>query len=365
MRAADWCGARVGVDSRLGGAVRTVSFECEDPPDVDGVAPDVDDDRVAGRYELREELGQGATARVWQAWDTLLHRMVALKVLDGRHANAAGLQRVLGEARATSDVVSDYVVRVQGVSGADAEVPYIDMELCAEFTATGERLLARPMSEVRPKNLREAIRWAIHASRGVHAAHQQNVFHRDLKPENILIRPASRRAQVTDFGLGVELAALGEEARAASSTVAIRQQRKCIAGTPMYMAPEAARGLEPADPADPEQRQVLVALDVYGLGAVLYELLANRPPYQPTPGADDPLRDVLAQVRAHPPPSLRSWRMWLKRDALRVPARLARVVDKAMARDPAERYHRMRDAADASGLLHEWDAHALSHGVFR
>ncbi len=198
------------------------TYRASDGPSREGVP------RVAGRYELREELGHGATARVWQGWDTLLHRMVALKVLDGRHANAVGLQRVLSEARATSDVVSDHVVRVQGVSGPDAAVPYIDTELCAEFDPAGKRLLARPMSQVRPAGLREAVQWGIHAARGVHAAHQQGVFHRDLKPENILIRPSSRRAQVTDFGLGVELSLLGEEARSANSTVAIRRQRRCI-----------------------------------------------------------------------------------------------------------------------------------------
>jgi hypothetical protein len=152
------------------------------------------------------------------------------------------------------------------------------------------------------------------------------VLHRDLKPNNILVTPVSRRAKVTDFGLAAaELHAhtspTGETRH--TVTVAIASERGRIVGTPAYMAPEQAHGEEPTR-----------ACDVYALGATLYALLDDRPPYVPDPTHPVPALDVLEQVRRGPPPRLRG-----------VPARLGRIVARAMRRIPGERYPTAADLA--------------------
>jgi len=262
-------------------------------------------DRV-GRYALERVLGTGATAHVWQAFDTRLQRSVALKVF--RQAQGSGVREVLQEAQATSDVVSDFVIRVQDVSDESAGPPYyMDMELCAEYAGRGELDVGLPMSETQPRSREEVVRWLMESALGVQAAHENNVFHRDLKPDNILIRPMSRRAQVTDFGLAARqldptqgLNTPGD--RTVTLTAGDGQVR--IAGTPVFMAPEQARGLPISlDPARHQQRKVLVGLDVYGLGATLYAALSGRKPYIADPESPAPVTDVLRQVRLGPPPS--------------------------------------------------------------
>jgi len=301
----------------------------------------VSGDRV-GRYALERVLGTGATAHVWQAFDTRLQRSVALKVF--RDARGSGVRQVLQEAQATSDVVSDFVIRVQDVSDESAGPPYyMDMELCAEYAGRGELDVGLPMSETRPHSREEVVRWLMESALGVQAAHENNVFHRDIKPDNILIRPMSRRAQVTDFGLAARqldptqgLNTPGD--RTVTLTAGDGQVR--IAGTPVYMAPEQARGLPVSlDPARHKQRKVLVGLDVYGLGATLYTALSGRKPYAADPSSPTPVTDVLRQVRLGVLPSVRGGRF-------PVTPRLARVVEKAMAREPADRYPSAAELAD-------------------
>ena len=293
------------------------------------------------RYALVRCLGRGATASVWQAQDTRLERPVALKVFHpGRRTSE--MQRVLLEARAVSDVVSDHVIRVHDVGASDDGSFFIDMELCAEYTpGRSERQVGLPMSQTAPASLSEAVRWVMEVARGAHAAHAQGIFHRDLKPDNILIRPVSRRAQVTDFGLAVPrlnpeqgLDALGDR----TITIHIEDaEHRSIAGTPIFMAPEAAAGLPDLD--EERDRAVLIGVDVYGLGVTLYTLLTGCAPYRPALGSPDPVADVLAQVRAGPPPALRA-----RPVRFPVPARLERIVARAMDRDPTRRY------ADAGAL---------------
>lgn len=245
--------------------------------------------QVSDRYVLDTKLDAGATAAVWQAYDRKLGRHVAIKVF---HTEAA---EALAEARAACDVISDHVVRV-----LDVHDGYIVMELVGEHS--GDELVpGASAARVRPRDLEEAVTWVRDIARGVHEAHLRDVFHRDLKPGNVLITPVSRRARIADFGLATHASG----------------------GTPEYIAPELAR----LTATSSRDRQV--AVDVWGLGALAYDLVAGRPPWE-------------------------SWDQAASGDAPSVvdcPARLRRVIDKAMALDPGRRY------ASAGDVAHDLDAY--------
>ncbi len=261
---------------------------------------------LGDRYELGAKIDAGATAEVWRAYDRRLDRNVAIKLF--RMDRSPALSEILGEARAASDLISDHVVRVFDVH--DDEPPYIVMELIAEHDPkTGVLAPGASAAARRPEGVREAARWLRDIARGVDDAHLRNVFHRDLKPHNVLVAPVSRRARIADFGLAV-----------GATSARIR-----VVGTPEYIAPEQARGL-PArlSPTDADERATLVAIDVWGLGAVGYDLLAVRPVW--AAAGDLEAWEVAAAATVTP--------------ALphHVPRRLAKVIGKALAMRPADRY---------------------------
>ncbi len=283
------------------------------------------------RYELAVKLDSGASASVWQAFDRKLGRTVAIKILHARQGDA--LEQLIAEARAACDVISDHVVRILDVH--DGERPYIVMELVGEHDPTrGELALGTAASSCEPRDLDEVASWVMRVARGVQDAHARNVFHRDLKPRNVLITPISRRARIADFGLAVSAASAANEAIGPSPTALVRSGPDgpvSISGTPEYMAPEQARGLPlDLDPRAVADRAVLVAIDVWGLGALAYALLAGRPPWGPrTTGAD-----AWEKAASGTPPPV------LDRTAAgeRIPRPLRRIVGKAMAIDSAARY---------------------------
>ena len=308
---------------------------------------------VDPRYELGVRLDAGATASVWQAYDHKLRRNVAIKVFDTGASPA--IDEVLAEARAACEVISEHVVRVLDVhdaardvaSAASGAVPYIVMELVGEHRPRdGSLEPGASAASCRPRDLWEAVRWVRDVARGVHDAHLRNVFHRDLKPHNVLITPISRRAKIADFGLAISAAGA---AGARPGRGALR-----IAGTPGYLAPEQARGLAVGlDPRIPADRAVLVGLDVWGLGAIAYDLLAGHPPWH---AADGIAAWELAAGGARPAPLDRMPGRTPERtpdgppertpDGHRIPPRLARIVERALAADPAERYASAGELAD-------------------
>jgi serine/threonine protein kinase len=316
-------------------------------------------DLLADRYELLELIGRGGSASVWHAYDKRLAREVALKIFHVASQDREALGRALREAKAASHIVSDHVVRIRDVAWGGAKGAYIDMELCADFV-DGELVVGRSMAQTRPRDLREVVRWVVEAARGVQTAHELRVFHRDLKPDNILIRPSSRVALVTDFGLARQPLWREEDDDTplpGRDLGATWQDVQNYVGTPAYMAPEQADGLFrhlarlPRDPlaqVDPRDEDRLARIDVYGLGAILYEGLTGQPPYQPriaTSDRNQEALDVLSQVRAGPPPALRGLSTLHRRlgsarttRRFRVPQRLDRIVRKAMSRNPLERY---------------------------
>ncbi|MEQ1568358.1 MAG: serine/threonine-protein kinase [Myxococcota bacterium] len=307
-----------------------------EPPAVPTLAPGA---RI-GRYRLEQRIGSGATASVWKAFDHDLHSYTALKLLhpDGRIRGAMALDAVMREARAASAIISDHVVRIKTAGRFDGGPHFVEMELCAEHrpgpAGTEVLQIGQTLAEAELESLHEAVRVVAEAARGVEAAHRAGVLHRDLKPGNILLTPVSRRAKVTDFGLAADQIFPEPTERTpatATVTVMLDEGDGRVVGTPAYMSPEQALGHPPTRTGD-----------VYALGATLYALVARRAPYEPTGEHQIPAFDVLAQVRGGPPDPLGQ--------VVRVPRRLARLVEKAMARAPRDRY------PTALAFAHDLDA---------
>lgn len=295
---------------------------------------------IGGRYRLDAKIGEGSFATVWQARDMNLDRDVALKVFSAGTITPAAVGQVLREARASGKIVSDHVIRINNSCVDTAHnVIAIDMELCREFAPGGEARNGYELAKRVGCSPREAARWVMQAARGVDEAHSQNVFHRDLKTANILVRPVSERAQVVDFGLAGVHVAPPRAAGAPYVTVTIdlhgNRGGLRIAGTPEFMAPEQAAGLPLLDPERRvEDRQLLTGVDVYGLGAVLFELLTGRAPHA-APDTSTALSLACANT---------AWVRVLA--ASRAPRALRDIVSKALSSRPAARYASAGKLAD-------------------
>jgi eukaryotic-like serine/threonine-protein kinase len=248
-------------------------------------------------YEILEELGRGGMGVVYKARQTQADRVVALKmILSGALASAAETQRFRTEAEAAARLDHPHLVPLHEI-GEYAGQPFFTMKWI-DGGSLGQHL-ARFTADPRA-----AARLVATVARAVHHAHQRGIIHRDLKPANILL-DADSQPHVTDFGL----------ARRTDGDSGLTQSG-AIVGTPSYMAPEQAAG----------RKGVTTAVDVYSLGAILYELLTGRPPFR----AETPL-DTLMQVLERQPEPPRAVNPKVDRD-------LELVCLKCLSKEPVQRY---------------------------
>lgn len=249
----------------LGKAAVSDSTLCYPPPPPDPALAPLP--RPFADYELQEEIGRGGMGVVYKAWDQRLQRHVALKmILRREHASAEERERFYREAQAAAGLTHRNIVPVYDVGEHEGQA-YFCMQ-CVEGITLAQLAARGPLPS------RQAARYMASISRAVHQAHQQGLLHRDLKPSNVLI-DGDDEPLVTDFGLAKRAAG------GASLT-----GTGAIVGTPSYMAPEQADNQGKTSPAS----------DVYGLGAILYELLTGRPPFLAAN-----VVDVLLQVRSEEP----------------------------------------------------------------
>jgi eukaryotic-like serine/threonine-protein kinase len=294
-----WVGRVVAALRTAGSGIPELSYAFLGPPDQPG------DLGSLGTYRVLDELGRGGMGIVLRGHDAALDRAVAIKVLRPDLASGPTRDRLLHEAQAAARFKHDHVVSVYAVAMTPDGLPYIVMEYLAGPTLA-QRITASPAL-----GLREAAELAAQVADGLAAAHQAGLVHRDVKPSNIMLDPATGRAKLLDFGL----------ARLAERCSGLTQEG-LVAGTPVYMSPEQARG----------QPRLDGRTDVYSLGMTLYEALTGEVPFRGKPHL------VLQQVLADEPRPPRQLNDSVPRD-------LETICLKAMAKEPARRYQTAADLA--------------------
>jgi Tol biopolymer transport system component len=273
-----------------------------------------------GPYEVLALLGAGGMGEVYRGRDTRLRRDVAIKVLP---ASVAGdqerLRRFEQESRAAGLLNHPNILTVHDVGTHDG-LPFIVSELV-------EGIDLRTALAQGPLPVKTAVDYGAQLARGLSAAHARGIVHRDLKPENVRVSHDGQ-VKILDFGLA-KLLQPAVPAAGASETVTMHQTGAgAILGTPGYMAPEQALGL------DADWR-----VDIFALGVILYELLSGHSPFR----KDSPAESVGASVTADPPE--------LGTEGRLVPPAIARLVARCMAKNPARRFQSADDLAFALEIL--------------
>ena len=276
-------------------------------PDDDGMADDPVP-AVIGGHRILGLVGAGAMGRVYLAHDERLDRRVAIKVMNRRRARDAGArQRFLREGRAAAAVEHPHVLAIHAV-GEHAGLPYIVMQLLDGQTLGAYRAAIVTLS------LTEALRIGREIAEGLAAAHDRGLVHRDIKPDNVFLEGPRRSVRIIDFGL----------ARAAADDSAKLTVEGTVVGTPAYMPPERI-GDESLDAKS----------DLFGLGVILYELLAGRLPFE-----GKSMVSMLAAIAKGTP-------MPLAEAAPRTPREVCDLVMRLMAHRKADR------PADAASVAAE------------
>jgi serine/threonine protein kinase len=225
------------------------------PADLDFLEPS-DDPAYIGRlhhFQVARVLGRGGMGIVLEAFDTHLHRNVAIKVLNPQfQQNDIARQRFCREGRAAAAISHEHVVAMYQVARAQAgEVAYLVMQLIEGVT------LESLLSDARPLPVKDVARIGMQIAAGLSAAHARDMVHRDIKPANILIEAETERVKLTDFGL-------------ARATDDIKLTKTgMVTGTPLYMSPEQTLG------GTADERS-----DLFSLGAVMYEMATGSSPFQ-------------------------------------------------------------------------------------
>jgi serine/threonine protein kinase len=274
--------------------------------------------RLQGRYEILEFIGEGGTAHVFRGLHTTLRRTVAIKILRPEYARSPQfVSRFLREARIAATIEHDHVIRILDFGMTDDRTPYCVME-CVQGEDLAQRLGRRgrlPWSETR--------RIMLQLCGALASAHQHGIVHRDVKPQNCLLvegDDGQTHLKIIDFGIAKPMAA------DATQTDEEQRPEGMIMGTLAYMAPEQAKCI------GTDHRS-----DIYSAGALMYELLTGRVPFEGVTGME-----VLAQhICLDPlPPSLATNRGV-------VPKKVDEIVLRALNKRPEDRYCSIQEMAEA------------------
>lgn len=257
-----------------------------------------------GGYRIERMIGQGGMGAVFLAYDTMLHRLVALKVLESPTADPTARTRLLHEARAAAALNHPNICTIYEVGEANGRA-FIAMEF-VDGPPLSDRLAAGNIS------LQQAVRYGIQAADALAHAHEHGVVHRDFKAANVMLA-TSDRVKVVDFGLARRVDTPSAKVTSLSSIVPFG----VIAGTPYAMAPEQVRGAV----ADPRT-------DIWALGVLLYEMVAGAKPFD---GPATP--DLFSAILRDCPAPLAST----------VPSELRLLIERSLSKNPADRYERASD----------------------
>jgi len=264
---------------------------------------------VAGRYSIDHELGRGGMGIVYLAREVHLDRSVAIKLLPPDRAKQPSLrERFLREARVAAKLSHPNIIPIHSVEDLGSFVYYVMAYIDGETLAQRVRTRGPLPSSEGTRVLRE-VAWALAY------AHGQGLVHRDVKPDNILLESSSGRVLVADFGIAAAVADAGADG---------------ISGTPEFMSPEQALG-----------KQIDARSDLYGLGATAFYAFSGRFPFEGKNATE-----VLARQVTEPPPPLSSL-------GLPVPRKLASLVDRCLAKDPAHRPASAQALAEQLGVALE------------
>ena len=272
--------------------------------------------QILGRYQILSLLGSGGMGVVYLAKDPRLGRKVALKLLPEEFTrNRERVQRFKQEARAASALNHPNIITIFEIDQIN------DTQIIATEFIDGRTL--RQLLKGGALRLSEALDVAVQVASALAEAHDSGIVHRDIKPENLMLR-RDGYVKVLDFGLAklIEPLSLGQTSFniSDSTTDQFHSNPGIMMGTPRYMSPEQIRG-----------RQIDARADIFSLGVVLYEMVTGRVPFN---GAT--LGEVIAAILDQKP-------LPLERCIREAPAELARIVERALAKDREQRYQTIKD----------------------
>ena len=271
-----------------------------------------------GVYQIEAVLGEGGMGTVYRAVDTKLNRPVAIKVLSDELADASARRRFQREAQMASSLNHPHIVTVHDAGEFEGR-----QYLVTEFVDGGT---LKDWARAQKRSWREVVELLIGVADGLATAHAAGILHRDVKPQNVLVTK-SGYAKLADFGL----AKLGEPSTPEGETRTLTEgitQPGLVVGTVAYMSPEQAAG-----------QRVDARSDVFSFGVLLYEMLASQRPFV---GSSN-LEVLQAIVHATPQPL-----------GAEIPQAVRRVIEKALQKNPAERYQSMQEmVADLRALLRQ------------
>ena len=269
---------------------------------------------TVSHYRILEKIGEGGMGQVYLAEHTKLKRQVSLKFLSKKLTeDETRKQRFIQEARAAASVEHPHIAAIYDIDEADGRT-FIAMEF-----VRGESL--REAINNGKLNLRRSLELDFQIADGLAKAHERGVVHRDVKPENVLVSEDGY-AKIIDFGLAKLLEPLVQHEGSEETETKLRTKEGLVMGTVSYMSPEQARG-----------QSIDARSDIFSFGVLFYEMLSGKAPFRKSS-----LAETLSAVLNETPPTVSISSAELAPD-------IERVLRKALAKDPSDRYQNMKDLA--------------------